>query len=174
MRADLRVAAELLALAAEQRRRLNFHAASILYRAARHVATAAAAPEVAASQADAVGNDVRRFAQAGSRIADDDAERLLRQAASIEHDSISSLEGESFADRIVRSAASAAAVIGEADALRLQGKASDAASLLENMAALLEAGGTAGSYVEAPCALQAFWLEAIGSIGGEEHGRGRL
>lgn len=170
MRAEfLHASAQLLSLANEQRGRYNYHAANIIYQAARVAADASGRPDEQSDQAMDLGMAAATLRS--SSMSMEDANGLLVRAKRLQS---SEVEVRTLSATV----ASAAAAVGEADTLRLLNKPSDAASALarlEEEEPASAADGMAGRKLcSAPILLQTFWLEAFGGHGGGEHGRMRL
>ena len=127
---------ELLKLAQAQRAQLNFSVAAMLFRAARAVSTSAPTDEEAAQLAEAIERHVSQDA----RMEEMDAESVLRMAENFDP-----FANQADAPHAVRwpdaapapplrrtrcHAATAAAVVGEADCRRILGDTATAATLL--------------------------------------------
>ena len=126
---------ELQKLAAEQRARMAFESAAILYRAAGRLATSQPSDEEADELLSAIG----RHRGTGESMEEIDAESLLRLAESIgPHVSDRTADWpEGMPDPPLRRtrcfSATAAAIIGEASCMRLLGRTVEAAELLESL-----------------------------------------
>ena len=151
----------VLMLAIDQRRRLSFASALLLFEAAHIVAMAEGQTE-RSEDYDALGEHVDGLLRAAEAITVPDAENLLSRARRV-------LETEPALEDY--SLASVAAIIGQADVSRLLGKPKAAAAFLDNLQAAPDESTAA--LAEAPATTVRFLLEVCSGCGEDEFGGGR-
>ena len=147
---------DLLELAQQQRQRLNLRPALLLFRAAGRCTHGSESDPGLGEALTALVSKAEQLKD--TLISEDDVDGLLQAASELE-------KQQSSNESLELGTARAAASIGEADTLRLLGQTTESAAMLAQPSL---------ASVPGPCALQAFWLEAFGGIGGGEHGRCRL